>query len=70
MATVQRVAKSQIRLKQLSTDSRQLGRPGKFESRQQERPIMVSKDTGELLKGTTKNRNSPWLSQAPDRVPS
>ena len=31
---------------------------------------MVSKNTGELFKVTTKNRNSPWLSQVPDLEPS
>lgn len=31
---------------------------------------MVSKDTGEVLKVTTKNRNSSWLSQVPGLEPS
>ena len=69
-ATVHGVTKSQTQLKRLSPHSRRLGRPGKFEKRRLERPIMVSKDTGELLKVTTKNRNHPWLSQAPDWEPS
>ena len=63
-------SQSQTQLKRLSPHSRRLGGPGEFEKRWLERPIMVSKDTGELLKVTTKNRNRPWLSQAPDWEPS